>query len=204
MMPGMNGLELCSKLKSDIHTSHIPIILLTAMATFRQIKEGFEVGSDDYITKPFNAEILKMKVDSLIANRERMRKAFEKKFPFEQTRGESTSVDEEFLEKVYSVLENHISDSEFNIDIFSKEIGMSRANLYRKIKALSNLAPNDLIKNYRLKTSTKLLEEKRYSISEISYKVGFSTPAYFANSFKKAFGISPTQYIEKNFPPLKS
>jgi signal transduction histidine kinase/ligand-binding sensor domain-containing protein/DNA-binding response OmpR family regulator len=196
MMPGMNGLELCAKIKNDIQTSHIPIILLTALATFRQIKEGFEVGADDYITKPFNSDILKMKVDSLISNRSRLRKSFGKKFPFELTQVKTTSLDDEFIEKVYLILEKYLADSNFNIETLSKEIGMSRANLYRKVKSLTDMSPNELIKNYRLRTAMKYLAEKRHSISEVSYMVGFSTPAYFTNSFRKAYNLSPSEFIE--------
>lgn len=203
MIPGIDGLELCAKLKKNVHTSHIPIIFLTALATLKHVKEGFEAGADDYIIKPFNSDILKMKIDSLITNRERIKEVFESKFPFDLSNVDSRSFEEEFLEKVYEILKRHISDSEFNIDSFSQEIGMSRATLYRKIKSLTALSPNDLIKNYRLKFSIQLLKEKKYSITEISYKVGFSTPSYFTNSFKKAYGYSPAEFINKGFPSLK-
>lgn len=200
MMPGINGLELCSKLKNDVNTSHIPIILLTALASFTQIKQGFEVGSDDYVTKPFNPAVLKMKVNSLIGNRERLKKAFSKKFPFEQVNTGSSTCDELFLDKTYAILDKYLSDSEFDMDAFSGEIGMSRANLYRKIKALTNFAPNELLKNYRLRAAVKFLQENRNSVSEISFMVGFSTPAYFSNCFKKTYGLSPSEYMEKNNP----
>lgn len=198
MMPGIDGLEMCSRLKSEVNTSHIPIILLTALITFRQIKEGFEVGADDYITKPFNSDLLKMKANSLIANRERLRKAFSKKFPFEQVLSGSSTFDEQFLDKIYTVMDKYLSDSEFDLDAFSGEIGMSRANLYRKIKALTNFAPNELLKNYRLRAAVKLLLENKYSVSEISYMVGFGTPAYFSNCFKKTYQHSPSEYLEMN------
>ncbi len=198
MMPGMDGLELCSKLKSDVNTSHIPVILLSALATDIQIKQGFEVGSDDCISKPFNPLLLKMKVSSLIGNRERLRKVFGKRFPFELASAESSNCDEKFLDKIYAILDKQLSNSEFDIDTFSDEIGMSRANLYRKIKVLTNLAPNELIKNYRLRAAVKLLTENKYSVSEISYMVGFGTPAYFSNCFKKTYQLSPSAYLEHN------
>lgn len=200
MMPGMDGLELCHKLKTDINTCHIPIILLTALAGFTQIKHGFEVGSDDYITKPFDPGALKIKVNSLICNRERLRKAFSNKFPFEQDIKTGSTADQEFLDKIFSILDKHISDSEFSLDIFSGEIGMSRANLYRKIKALSNFAPNELIKNYRLRAAVRLIKENKNTVSEISYRVGFSTPAYFSNCFKKTYGVSPSEYTGNIIP----
>lgn len=198
MMPLMDGLEMCGKLKNDVHTSHIPIVLLTALATFGQIKEGFEVGADDYVPKPFNPSLLKMKVNSLILNRERVRKAFSKKFPFEQVHVESSFCDVQFLDKIYAVMDKFLSDSEFDLDAFSGEIGMSRANLYRKIKALTNFAPNELLKNYRLRAAEKLLLESKYSVSEIAYMVGFATPAYFSSCFKKTYLLSPSEYLEKN------
>jgi YesN/AraC family two-component response regulator len=198
LMPGMDGLELCHKLKNDINTCHIPVILLTALTEISRIRQGFESGSDDYITKPFNPSLLKMKVNSLIDNRERLRKVFSKKFPFEQVNSCLTSCDELFLEKIYAILDKFLADTEFDLDAFSGEIGMSRANLYRKIKSLTNFAPNELLKNYRLKAAVRLLQDHKYSVSEVAYAVGFSTSAYFSNCFKKTYGISPSSYAEDN------
>jgi AraC-like DNA-binding protein len=172
--------------------------LLTALTTFSQIKEGFEVGADDYILKPFNSELLKLKVHNLIMNRERLKKAFSKKFPFGTVNAETSSFDNQFLEKIYAIIDKNLSDSEFDLDAFSEEIGMSRANLYRKVKALTNFAPNELLKNYRMKAALKLLLENKHSVSEISYMVGFSTPAYFSNCFKKTYQLSPSEYLEKH------
>lgn len=197
MMPEMDGLELCSKLKNDINTCHIPVIFLTAMATFAQVEQGFEVGSDDYLTKPFDPAVLKIKVNSLISNRLRIRKAFSNRFPFDDDVANPSTADKELLEKIFSVLDKHISDCDFRLEIFSGEMGMSRANFYRKIKALTNFAPNELIKSYRLKTALKLLNENKKTVSEISYLVGFSTPAYFSNCFKKTYGFSPSEYRGK-------
>lgn len=198
MMPGMDGLELCNSLKNDINTCHIPVIILTALTDFEQIKHGFEVGSDDYIIKPFDPSVLKIKICSLIGNRERLRKAFSNKFLFEKETVSSSTRDQEFLEKVFSVLDKYISDQSFDLDVFGNELGMSRANLYRKIKALTDFSPNELINNYRLKTAVRLLQENNQSVSEISYRVGFSSPAYFSNCFKKSYGVSPSEYISKS------
>ncbi len=198
MMPEIDGLQLCLKLKNDIHTSHIPIILLTARTTYIQVKEGFEVGADDYITKPFNANMLRIKVTSVISNRERLRQSFGKKLPFELAASETTSMDEQFLKKVYQIIEKNISNTDFDIEHFSDEIGMSRASLYRKIKSLTNFSPNEFIKNYRLQVALKYLRETDLSISEISYKTGFNTPAYFTNCFKKVHKLSPSEYIQRN------
>ena len=146
MMPEIDGLQLCIKLKHEIHTSHIPIILLTARTTYLQIKEGFEVGADDYITKPFNASILRFKVSSVIRNRELLRQSFGKKLPFELAASDIKSIDGQFLKKIYQIIEKNISNPDFDIEYFSDEIGMSRASLYRKIKSLTNTHPMNLSK----------------------------------------------------------
>jgi signal transduction histidine kinase/AraC-like DNA-binding protein len=201
MMPEIDGLQLCLKLKNDIHTSHIPIILLTARTTYLQVKEGFDVGADDYITKPFNANMLRIKVNSVISNRERLRHSFGKKLPFELPASETTSMDEQFLKKIYQIIEKNISNPDFNIEHFSDDIGMSRASLYRKIKSLTNYSPNEFIKNYRLQAAIKYLRETDLSVSEIAYKTGFNDPAYFTNCFKKAHKVSPSEYLQKiGFP----
>jgi len=196
MMPGIDGLQLCTKLKNNIYTSHIPIILLTARTTYLQVKEGFEVGADDYITKPFSGSLLRLKVDSVIKNRERLRQSYSKILPFELTSSETTSLDEQFLKKVCQIIDRNISNPGFNIEYFSDEVGMSRASLYRKIKSLTNSSPNEFIKNYRLQVAIKYLRETELPVSEISYKLGFNDPAYFTNCFKKEYKVSPSEYIQ--------
>lgn len=198
MMPKMDGLQLCRRLKNDIHTSHIPIILLTARATFQQVKEGFDIGADEYVTKPFSASNLLLKAKALIDNRERLKKLFERKAPVEIISTDLPSLDDRFLKKVYEIVDQNISDADFNIEKFSEEIGMSRANLYRKIKALTNLSPNEFIKDIRLRIAVKYLRESSLTISEISYKAGFNSPAYFTNCFKKAYGVSPSEFLEND------
>jgi signal transduction histidine kinase/ligand-binding sensor domain-containing protein/AraC-like DNA-binding protein len=194
MMPEIDGLQLCGKLKTDIHTSHIPIILLTARTTYLHVKEGFEVGADDYITKPFNGNLLRLKVNSIIKNRERLKISFGKKIPFEISPSDSKSLDSQFLNKISKIIEKNIANPDFDIEHFSDDVGMSRANLYRKIKSLTNFAPNEFIRNYRLQIALKYLRETDLSISEISYKTGFSNPAYFTNCFKKFHNISPAGF----------
>ncbi|MDX9882957.1 MAG: two-component regulator propeller domain-containing protein [Prolixibacteraceae bacterium] len=203
MMPEIDGLQLCLKLKNDVHTSHIPIILLTARTTYQQVKEGFDVGADDYITKPFNSNMLRIKINSVISNRERLRQSFGKKLPFELPASETNSTDELFLKKIYQIIEKNISNPDFDIEHFSDEIGMSRASLYRKIKSLTNCSPNEFIKNYRLQVALKYLRETDLPISEISYKTGFNTPAYFTNCFKKAHKVSPSEYLQNMNTPGK-
>ena len=173
MMPEIDGIQLCLKLKSNTKTSHIPIILLTARTTFLHVKEGFEVGADDYVIKPFDTNLLRLKVKSVLTNRERLKQSLGKKLPFELKASETTSMDEKFLKKLYLIIEKNISDPDFHIESLSKELAMSRASLYRKIKTFTNYSASEFIKNYRLQVARKYLLETDLSISEISYKTGF-------------------------------
>lgn len=201
MIPEIDGLQLCLKLKTDISTCHIPIILLTARTTYLKIKEVYEVSADDYIIKPFSANLLRLKIKSILINRERLKQAMGEKLPYELTSAETASMDEQFLEKVYQIVEKNISNPDFLIDDLSREIGMSRSSLYRKIKALTNYSANEFIKNYRLRVASKYLRETDLPISEIAYKTGFNNPAYFTNCFRKFYKTSPSNYIQ-NFERL--
>lgn len=197
MMPGMDGIQLCHALKNDIRTGHIPLILLTARVTVLQVQEGFGVGADDYITKPFNASLLVTRVKNLIASRERLRLLFAQKSKELDVELPASHIDNHFMGKIYNYLNLNMSNPELNMDTFCKEIGMSRTNLYRKIKSLTNLSPSELIQNVRLKSALKLLQENDLSISEIAYTVGFSSPSYFSKAFRAFFGISPTEMRDR-------
>lgn len=198
MMPRMDGMQVVETLKEDIRTSHIPIIVITAKALTEDIKEGYRIGADDYIAKPFNASLLVERVANLIASREKLKALYGKRFSLESMGVEATSVDERFMNKLYALLEERISDPEFSLDIICREIGMSRANLYRKIKAITNVAPNNFIRNFRLEMGAKMLSEARMSVSDVYVAVGFSSHAYFTNCFKTLYGISPTEYALRN------
>ena len=198
MMPKMDGLEMASVLKNDIRTSHIPIIMITARTTFLDIREGYETGIDDYITKPFSASLLKIRVRNILNTREKLKGFYSKRFSLETLGVEVTSVDEKFMQKLYEVMENNISNPELNLDGFCREIGMSRANLYRKIKAITNLSPNEFIRNFRLETAAKILKESKMPVSDVFVAVGFNSLAYFSNCFKALYGISPSEYIKEN------
>lgn len=197
MMPGMDGIHLCRLLKEDIRTGHIPVILLTARVTVLQVQEGFEAGADEYITKPFNAGLLTTRVKNLIASRERLRLLFEQKSGEPNIELPSSSMDSRFMNSVYDFLNRNMSDPELDIDLFCREVGMSRTNLYRKIKSVTNLSPSELIRNTRLKYAAKYLKETDMPISEIAYDVGFSSPSYFTKTFRAFFGISPTEMRDK-------
>lgn len=196
MIPEIDGLQLCLKLKTDISTCHIPIILLTARTTYLKIKEVYEVGADDYIIKPFSANLLRLKIKSILINRERLKQVMGERLPHELRSAETASMDEQFLDKVYQTVEMNISNPDFLIDDLGKEIGMSRSTLYRKIKALTNYSPNEFIKNYRLRVAAKYLRETDLSISEIAYKTGFNNPAYFTSCFRKFYKTSPSNFMQ--------
>lgn len=199
MMPGMNGIDVCQFLKEDLRTSHIPIILLTARVTIPQIKEGLRHGADDYITKPFNAELLQTRIDNLILNREKLREAFSKKILVEDAvTVEKPSMDERFLMKVHQYIISNIDDPELSIENLAVEVGMSRTQLYRKIKAITDMSPQKLVLSIRLKAAASCLKEERLNVSETCARVGFSDPSYFSKRFKAFFNISPSEYGDEN------
>lgn len=195
MMPEMDGFELCSRLKTDIRTSHIPIVLLTARSSEVHELEGLKTGADVYLTKPFNITKLRIIVDNLIALHQNMREKFSQRFSLEPSVLQVDSSDEEFLSKVMQLLEDNISNSEFNVNLFASEIGMSTPVFYKKIDALTGLTVNNFVKSIRLKRAAQLLQQKAGNISEIAYMVGFNDAKYFSKEFKKQYGKSPSESI---------
>lgn len=197
MMPGKDGIEVCRTLKNDLRTSHIPVILLTACSTMTQIEDGLKIGADDYITKPFNTEHLKLRIANLLHMREHLRQMFGKPFELNGITYETiTSPDERFLQKLYTLMKEHMSDPALNLDLLCSEIGMSRTSMYYKIKTLTGLTPTEFIRNHRLQTAARLLKEKKIPISEVSVIVGFNNHSYFSNCFRKMFGCPPSEYGE--------
>ncbi|MDD4972244.1 MAG: two-component regulator propeller domain-containing protein [Paludibacter sp.] len=203
MMPIMNGIELCNKLKSDMRTAHIPIILLTARTMTEQVQEGYEYGADDYMLKPFDSALLKTRVKNLILGREKLRKLFKMNIALPDVDVLKSSSDEKFLRKVFDFIEKNIDNSELCIEDFSDEIGMSRVQLYRKLKALTDTTPSKLILQVRMKVAVKFLQSKEYPINEIAYKVGFSDPAYFSKCFKAIYHTTPKAYSLKYISPVE-
>lgn len=195
MMPIMDGLQLCKKLKENINTSHIPIILLTARVTMLQMKEGLELGADDYITKPFSSNILLLKIKNILLSRENLKNLYGKQFSLESMGVEVISADDKFMQKLYKVVEKNIDNPDLNIEKFCDEINMSSANLYRKIKAVTNLSPLEYVKSVRMQLAAKMLMETDLSITEVSEKVGFNSLIHFSSTFRKHFGFSPTKYV---------
>jgi DNA-binding response OmpR family regulator len=195
MMPKMDGFELCEKIKTDERTSHIPVILLTAKATNQDKIEGLETGADDYIMKPFDAEVLKVRIKNLIEQRRKLREHFKKEGLIELEDKEITSIDKKFLQNAVEIINKHLSDTSFDVEMFAEEISMSRRNLDRKMIALTGESPSDIIKRVRLTRASKLLTQKSGNISEIALEVGFSNPAYFSKCFREQFGLTPSEYV---------
>lgn len=196
-MDVMDGFELCKQIKANLSTSHIPVILLTAYSLDEQRAIGFESGADAYIPKPFNEGLLKIRVRKLIENREKVKEYFQKNLTFgEKTdRKENVAeIDKSFISKFRKLIEERLIDSDLNVDEIGKNLGLSRVQLYRKIKSLTNYAPNELVRIIRLKASEQLLINSEKSISEIAYDTGFSSPSYFTKCFKEYFNESPTEY----------
>jgi DNA-binding response OmpR family regulator/signal transduction histidine kinase len=194
MMPGMDGIELCRRLKTDERTCHIPIVLLTAKTSDENMLAGLENGADDYIPKPFNISILKARVANLYQSRLVMRQKFIKEPEASVAEISTSAHDERFLKKAYEIVEQYLLDQKFDVQLFSSELGMSRAQLYRKIHAVSGQSVNEFIRIVRLKKAAELLANSNSSISEIVEKVGFNSFAYFTKSFKDYFGVIPSKY----------
>jgi signal transduction histidine kinase/DNA-binding response OmpR family regulator len=194
MMPEMDGFELCRRIKSDERISHIPLILLTAKADLDSKLEGLEFGADDYIVKPFDAEELTVRSENLLEQRRRLRDHFEREITLHPSEITVNSMDEQFMQRVIELIEQHMDDTDFSVERFAEEIGMSRRHLNRKLHALVSHSALDFIRTIRLKRAAQLLREKSDSIAQIAYKVGFNNPAYFAQCFRQRFGTSPSNY----------
>ena len=201
MMPVMDGITFCRKLKSDMRISHIPVILLTARTLINSIIEGFETGADEYLTKPFDERILLTRVNNLLQNRKRIREQISKEAIINPQEISLTSQDSIFLSKLVSYIEEHIEEPELNIAQMASTMAMSHSNLYKKIKALTGMTVIGFVKDFRLKRAAQLLVQNQLNITEIAYMVGYSERRYFSDDFKKRFGQSPKEYMEKHKKP---
>ncbi|MDC0584198.1 response regulator [Bacteroidales bacterium] len=197
MMPDLDGLEMSKQLKADKRTSHIPIILLTARTADEDKIKGLETGVDDYITKPFKMDLLMIRIQNLLDKKMQNQKQFQKKFEVNPSEIEISSLDEELLQKALVLADKNIAEPEFSVEEFSKELGMSRVHLYKKLKALTGKTPIEFIRILRLKRGEQLLRKSQLSVSEIAYGVGFNNPRYFSKYFKEEFGMLPTDYVKK-------
>ncbi|MDP4276578.1 MAG: two-component regulator propeller domain-containing protein [Bacteroidota bacterium] len=194
MMPKRNGLELCKLLKSDLKTSHIPFILLTARSTDDMKLTGYEVGADYYITKPFNLDILLVRIAALIENQNQRQALFRKRVEVVPREITVTSLDEKLIQKALDLVEKNLANADYSVDDLAADIGMSRGHLYRKLMAITGTPPIEFIRTIRLKRAAMLLKNSQLNVNEISYMVGFSSPKYFRKYFKDEFGVSPSHY----------
>jgi len=195
MMPVMSGTELCKQIKSNIYWSHIPVILLTARTAEEYKIEGFELGADDYITKPFNFNLLKLRINKFIEWTEKSHIAFSQKMDVSPAEITITSLDEKLIEKAIKVVEEHMSDTEFSVETLGAAIGLSRSHLYKKLMVITGKGPADFIRTIRLKRGRQLLEKSQLQIAEIAYEVGFNSPKRFTINFREEFGLSPSEYL---------
>ena len=197
MMPGIDGIELCRRVKADDKTCHIPVILLTALSAEEAQFKSLETGADDCILKPFNFQILEAKISNLISSRRNLRKVFSSKMVIEPHDIAITSLDELFIHKALDLIEKNISKTDYTVEELSRDLGISRTLLYKKILALTGKPPLEFIRTLRLKRAAQLLLKSQLNVSEIAFQVGFNDPKYFRKHFKNEFGVIPSKYFEK-------
>lgn len=196
MMPVMDGLECCRRIKNEVSTSHIPVLMLTACSMDEQRMQGYDSGADGYLAKPFNAAVLKSQCSALIANRKRIKELWQHNGPEEKAKTATLptgDIDNDFYRRFLEIFEAEMGNSDLGVDYLASKMGLERSQFYRKIKALTNYSPVELIRNLRLKRARKLLTTTDKSISEIAYEIGFSTPAYFTKCYRDVYGHTPTE-----------
>ncbi len=194
MMPVMSGIKLCRSVKQNIRTSHIPVIMLSARSDVKWQMEGLDVGADDYIPKPFSLSMIEIKVRNMIRTRMSAIRHYSETAHVEPSELALNHMDEEFLKKAVMEVEKRIDDTGFSTEQFAEAMNMSRANLHIKLKALTGAPATDFIRKIRLSKACELLKDGRYSVADISAMVGYSSPSYFATSFKKHIGCMPSEY----------
>ena len=196
MMPGIDGIECCRRVKGGLQTCHIPVILLTACSLDEQRIQGYAGGADSYISKPFSSQLLLTRIRNLIESRRRMKQFFGDRQTL--AKEDICDMDKDFVERFKSLIEAKMGDSELNVEDLGKEMGLSRVQLYRKIKSLTNFAPNELLRMARLKKAASLLASSDMTIAEVGYEVGFTSPSYFTKCYKEQFGESPTEFLKRS------
>ena len=197
MMPGIDGFELCRRVKSDINLSHIPVILLTARTTDVSRIEGLQLGADDYLTKPFNIEVLRLRVKKFIDWEQNNHRQFRQKMNIEPSEITITPLDEQFIKKAIALVEQNISDSDFSVETLAAEVAMSRSTLYKKLMAITGQGPAEFIRTIRIKRGRALLETSQMQITEIAYAVGFTTVKSFTMNFKAEYGMTPSEFLHR-------
>jgi len=198
MLPGINGILLCKKLKQDKRTSHIPIILLTVLGSERSRIVGWETGADDYITKPFNILLLKTRINNLLFSRDKLRSLFGKEIHLRPKDIIITSADEKFLQRAIDIVEKNMTNEEFGVSQFINEMGMSKSPLYKKLKSLTDQTPAEFIRTLKLKRASEMLSKGKMSVAEVAFELGFNNLSYFAKSFRKLYGVPPSSFAKTN------
>ncbi|WP_237143976.1 hybrid sensor histidine kinase/response regulator transcription factor [Pontibacter pamirensis] len=196
MMPEVNGIDLCKKIKADSRTSHIPFVLLTAHASEDKKLDGLNIGANDYITKPFSFELLLSRIKNLITQRELLQKVFEKKISVQSSEEKVVSLDDKLVQNAIKTVEENLSNADFSVEILSKELGVSRVHLYKKLLAITGQSPVEFIRKIRLQHAAQILEKSQLTVAEVAYKVGFNNRKYFTKYFKEEYKILPSQYAE--------
>ena len=191
MMPIMDGLQLCKKLKDDVITSHIPVILLTARSTEAHQMEGYDSGADAYLTKPFSAELLISSIANLLKNRKQLKLLLDGK-QNEESKEKISTPDKIFIDNLKEAIKKNMSNPNLRMDDLGDEIGLSRVQMYRKVKVLTGLSPTELLRQMRLQRAAALLSSTTKTVAEIAFEVGFNTPGYFSKCFKEQYGKQPT------------
>lgn len=198
MMPSMDGFEFCRQIKSDWHTSDIPIILLTAKASFESKLEGLEIGADEYLTKPFETRELFVRIKNLLEQRKRIREKYSKDINLIPPTPLLNDADQEFISKAYQLIEANLDKTNFNTENLAKELFLSRSQLHRKMSSITGQAPGELIRTIKLKRAADLLLENKLSVTQVAYEIGFSSPAQFTRAFSKQFNCYPSEYSARN------
>ena len=195
VMPKMSGTELCKRIKNDFNTCHIPVVLLTARTGIEQNIQGLRIGADDYITKPFNTNLLVSRCNNLVNSRLLLQEKFSKQPQTGAQMLATNPIDKEILDRAMNVIEKYLDDPNFNVNTFAREMAMARTNLFAKLKAITGQTPNDFILSIRLKKSALMLRNNpELNITEISDRVGFSSSRYFSKCFKDMYHVSPLAY----------
>ena len=198
MLPEMDGLELTKILRKDFNYSHIPILLLTARNSVEDRIACYDAGADGYISKPFDVKLLQARITNFLVHKQQSQEHFKSNVEVDVSALNVHASDKDFLDKAVGIIENHIDDSGFGIDVFAEQMNVANSSLHRKIKAMTGLPPVELIRNIRLKHAAQILKNQTVSISEVAYSVGFTDPRYFSTCFKTAFGKTPTAYQKES------
>ena len=203
LMPKMDGLELCKHIKSNLHTSHIPVILLTARSSEEHRLSGYQSGADEYLSKPFNLDILLLRIEKLIEQQNRRKEKFTQKIEVNPKEITITTIDEQLIQKALACIEQNMNNPEYSVQQFSQDMRMDRTVLYKKLQSITGLSPSDFLRSIRLKRAAQILVRGQFPIAEVAEKVGFNTPKYFTKYFKEAFGVTPSQYAQNGKKPEK-